>query len=154
MTQINRQNLHVFNMSIWMVLEFFLGLFSTERQLCRYLNILLMINWFLFCNCSFCLCFSCGKQFPNDPRHTQGLELIISVYNYFTYLFAFLSLIENSNSILGGRKAFDPWVVSLGRHEEDDYQHECTGAVVDLSCFSEGAQLFFAPFDLFMCLLQ
>ena len=48
----------------------------------------------------------------------------------FYYLFAFLSFIANSNSILGGRKAFDPWVVSLGRHEEDDYQHECTGAIL------------------------
>jgi len=44
---------------------------------------------------------SCGKQFSNDPRHTQG-----------------------------GRNAFDPWVVSLGRHEEDDYKHECTGAIL------------------------
>ena len=44
----------------------------------------------------------------------------------------FPTLIEKSNfiSILGGRNAFDPWVVSLGRHEEDDYHHECTGAIL------------------------
>ena len=79
---------------------------------------------------SFYQYFSCGKQFPNDPRHTQGLELIFFLSTIILSFCLPLFNKKNSNSILGGRKAFDPWVVSLGRHEKDDFQHECTGAIL------------------------
>ena len=31
---------------------------------------------------------------------------------------------------LGGRRGFDPWVVSIGFHDDQDYNHQCTGAIL------------------------
>ena len=37
---------------------------------------------------------------------------------------------EDPRQTLGGRKGFDPWVVSIGHYDQGDYVHVCTGAIL------------------------
>ena len=58
--------------------------------------------------------FSCGLK-TDDPRHT-----------------------------IGGRKSNDPWVVSLGYHDEEaeDYIHKCTGSIITKKVILTAAHCF------------
>ena len=55
---------------------------------------------------------SCGLK-TNDPRHT-----------------------------LGGRQSNDPWVVSIGYHDDEDYHHQCTGSILTKKVILSAAHCF------------
>ena len=43
---------------------------------------------------------------------------------------------------VGGRKSNDPWVVSLGYHDKDDYKHKCTGSILTKKVILSAAHFF------------